>query len=69
MNTVRMAAAAMRSAADDLIKTGPEKVAFIQLSRHGQEVAEQIVASGVVRVKDIGFLVGELAQIMERSHQ
>lgn len=66
--TVRMAVAAMRSAADDLIKTDPKKGCFIQLSRHGHEIVEQIVAEELVRVKDIGFLIGEIAQIMARSY-
>lgn len=69
MNTVRMAVAAMRSAADDLMKTDPVLATHIELGTASRLIVEQLLAGEPVRVKHVGGLILELAQRLEANYR
>lgn len=59
VETLQMAARALRSAADDLLKTDPTmEYRMPESSRHNVEMFARIVkADSVVRVRDVGYLI------------
>lgn len=65
--TVRMATAALRSAADDLVKTDQAlEFRMIESSRESFALfAGMIRRDSVIRIKDVGFLIKMLAQDLE----
>lgn len=65
--TVQMATGALRSAADDLMKTDPTmEYRMPESSRDNLKLFAQMVASdSLVRIKDVGILIRMIAQDLE----
>jgi len=65
MNTVRMAAAALRSASDDLRKSGTTHP--LNLSMSSRIVAMSLAEGHPVSLFELGLLVLDVAQCLDRE--
>ena len=67
IETVKMATGALRSAADDLIKTDPTlEFRMAESSRHNiQMFCRMVKGDSLVRIKDVGYLIKMIAQDLE----
>jgi hypothetical protein len=70
LETIRMAVAALRSAADDLMKTDPLLKIPVDVGSVGRLVLRQLLEpKHIVRVNHLGQLVIRIAQGLERNYR
>lgn len=69
IQTIRMAVAALRSAADDLMKSDPTLSLHVELGSATRAVIQTIIANEPVRVWHLGLLVKDLAARIEDNYR